>query len=338
MPPSLLYPDMRDSRRRAFLATLFATLLPGCVRRPNVTLVADPVHPQPDIRVQQPDGTTKTISLDYYVRGTILAEVPLASLPPLAARTIAEVQSIIARTYVLHHRSRHAEEGFDFCSTTHCQAYRDPTTDLTPHQQLANDSVAKTTGIIVTYGGRTIDSVYHADCGGATSSATSVWGGPSPPYLDGIVDDFCQTLNRPPWTLSIGRETLRDALNADPRTTVGRKLNDVMVMRRDNAGRALTIKVSGSNELTVSGATFRSVLGVRFGFTRVKSTKLEIQRRSNHFLVTGTGFGHGAGLCQTGAMARAEAGHQTKQIIVAYYPGTTLANFHQLPAQTQARR
>jgi len=338
MLQSLLYPDTRGSRRRAFIATLFATLLTGCVRRSPIASIADPAYSQPNIRVQQPNGTTKTISLDYYVRGTILAEVPLASLSPRAARTIAEVQSIIARTYVLHHRSRHVQEGFDFCSTTHCQAYRDPTTDLTPHQQLANDSVTKTTGMIVSYDGRPIDSVYHADCGGATSSATSVWGGPTPPYLDGIVDDFCRTLNRPPWTLSIGREAFRDALNGDSRTTVGRKLNDVIVTRRDNAGRALTIHISGSNELTVSGATLRSVLGVRFGFTRIKSTKLDIRRRKDYFLVTGTGFGHGAGLCQTGAMARAEAGHQTEQIIAAYYPGTALANFHELSVQTQARR
>ena len=332
MSPSLLYPGTRDCRRRAFIATLFAALLPGCIRRSTVATVLDPEHPQPDIRIQQPSGTIKTVSLDYYVRGTILAEVPLASLPPLAARTIAEVQSIIARTYVLHHRSRHIEEGFDFCSTTHCQAYRDPTADLTSHQELANESVAKTTGMIVAYDGRPIDSVYHADCGGATSSATSVWGGPSPPYLDGIVDEFCRTLNRPPWTLSIGRETLRGVLNADPRTTVGRNLHDVIVMTRDNAGRALTIRIYGSNDVAVSGATLRSVLGARFGFTRIKSTKLKIRRRNDYFLITGTGFGHGAGLCQTGAMARAKAGHQTEQIIAAYYPGTTLVSFHDIPS------
>ena len=341
MPPSLLYPDTRGSRRRAFIATLIATLLPGCVRRETVRPTADLTRPdrgQVNIRVQQPNGTIKTISLDYYVRGTILPEVPLASLSGPAARTIAEVQSIIARTYALHHRTRHLQNGFDFCSTTHCQVYRDPTDDLNVYQQLADKSVKRTTGMIVTYGGIPIDSVYHADCGGATSSATSVWGGPSPPYLDGVVDEFCQTLNRPPWSLSIGRDTFRDALNADPRTSVGRDLQSVIVTRRDDAGRALTIELNGSNRFAVSGATLRSVLGGRFGFTRIKSTKLEIHKRNDVFLITGTGFGHGAGLCQTGAMARAEAGHQADHIIATYYPGTALSNFHQLPIQTQARR
>ncbi len=337
MPSSLPYPITRGSRRRAFIATLVATLLPSCVRRETVRPTADldrRGRRQVDIRVEQPNGTIETTSLDHYVRGTILPEVPLASLSTLAARTIAEVQSIIARTYALHHRTRHFQDGFDFCSTTHCQVYRDPTTDLTTHQQLVNESVARTTGMIVTYNGIPIDSVYHADCGGATSSATSVWGGPSPPYLDGVVDVFCQTLKRPPWTLSIGREQFRDALNADPRTTIGRDLQSVIVTRRDKAGRALRIELNGSNKLAVSGAILRSVLGARFGFTRIKSTKLEIRKRKNYFLITGTGFGHGAGLCQTGAMARAEAGHHTGHIIATYYPGTTLSNFHELPVET----
>jgi len=335
---SLLYAETITGKRRAFLATLIGTLLPGCIRRNAVTPTTDTVnrdHIPINIRVQQPNETVKTLPVEYYVRGTILAEVPLGSLSLLAARTIAEVQAIIARTYVLHHRTRHFQDGFDFCSTTHCQVYRDPATNLTTHQLLANESVARTTGVIATYNGIPIDSVYHADCGGATSSATSVWGGPAPPYLGGVIDDFCRTLNRPPWTLSIGRETLRDALNRDPRTTVGRDLETVVVTRRDNAGRALKIELNGSKKLIVSGAILRSVLGARFGFTRIKSTKLEIRRRNDYFLITGTGFGHGAGLCQTGAMARAEAGHPTTQIISTYYPGSTLSNFHELPIQTQ---
>ena len=337
-PRSFLYPETSTGRRRAFLAALIATLLPGCIRRNAVTPTTDTVnrdHSPINIRIQQPDDTVKTIPVDYYVRGTILAEVPLGSLSLPAARTIAEVQSIIARTYVLHHRTRHFQDGFDFCSTTHCQMYRDPTANLTTHQLLANESVARTTGVIVTYNGIPIDSVYHADCGGATSSATSVWGGPAPPYLDGVIDDFCRTLNRPPWTLSIGRETLRDALNGDPRTTVGPDLETVVVTRRDNAGRALKIELNGSKKVIISGATLRSVLGPHFGFTRIKSTKFEVRRRNDYFLITGTGFGHGAGLCQTGAMARAEAGHPTTQIITAYYPGTSLSNYHELPVQTR---
>lgn len=339
MQRNLLYAETRAGRRRAFIATLLATLLPGCIRRHAVTSTADAVnrdHRPITIRVQQPDGTVKTFPVEYYIRGTIISEVPLASLSLLGARTISEVQSIIARTYVLHHRTRHFQDGFDFCSTTHCQVYRDPTANLTTHQALANESVARTTGMIVTYNGIPIDSVYHADCGGATSSATSIWGGQAPPYLDGVVDDFCRTLNRPPWTLSIGRETLRDALNGDPRTTVGRDLKTIVVTRRDNAGRALKIELNGSKKLIVSGAILRSVLGARFGFTRIKSTKFEIRGRNDYFLITGTGFGHGAGLCQTGAMARAEAGHPTKQIITAYYPGTTLSNFHELLIQSDA--
>jgi SpoIID/LytB domain protein len=49
----------------------------------------------------------------------------------------------------------------------------------------------------------------------------------------------------------------------------------------------------------------------------------------------GRGFGHGVGLCQTGAMVRARAGHSPHDILMHYYPGTTLASWHDAPFQTQ---
>ena len=38
----------------------------------------------------------------------------------------------------------------------------------------------------------------------------------------------------------------------------------------------------------------------------------------------GAGFGHGVGMCQTGAMGMAQAGHDHKKILNHYYPGTKL--------------
>lgn len=41
--------------------------------------------------------------------------------------------------------------------------------------------------------------------------------------------------------------------------------------------------------------------------------------------IEGRGFGHGIGMSQYGARDRAEAGHVAREILAAYYPGTTLA-------------
>ena len=41
----------------------------------------------------------------------------------------------------------------------------------------------------------------------------------------------------------------------------------------------------------------------------------------------GTGNGHGVGMCQWGAIARARAGYDARAILAAYYPGATVMRF-----------
>lgn len=46
---------------------------------------------------------------------------------------------------------------------------------------------------------------------------------------------------------------------------------------------------------------------------------------ASHVYLSGYGSGHGIGLSQQGALARARDGHTATQILAAYYPGTTMA-------------
>jgi len=41
--------------------------------------------------------------------------------------------------------------------------------------------------------------------------------------------------------------------------------------------------------------------------------------------IRGRGYGHGIGLCQTGALAMAERGKNVREILAHYYPGAVLA-------------
>jgi stage II sporulation protein D len=38
----------------------------------------------------------------------------------------------------------------------------------------------------------------------------------------------------------------------------------------------------------------------------------------------GAGYGHGVGMCQWGAIGRARAGQDSRTILAAYFPGTTV--------------
>jgi stage II sporulation protein D len=51
------------------------------------------------------------------------------------------------------------------------------------------------------------------------------------------------------------------------------------------------------------------------------STRFTIDRTPNGFRLNGTGFGHGVGLCQVGAIARARRGDSVAAILGHYYPG-----------------
>lgn len=78
----------------------------------------------------------------------------------------------------------------------------------------------------------------------------------------------------------------------------------------------------GENKTAViSGNELRSL----FGFSYLRSTNFIINETDDgylHFL--GTGNGHGVGLCQWGARARALSGETYYQILQHYYPGTKL--------------
>jgi stage II sporulation protein D len=48
----------------------------------------------------------------------------------------------------------------------------------------------------------------------------------------------------------------------------------------------------------------------------------------SQYEVHGRGFGHGAGMCQWGAIGRARAGQTSEEILAVYYPGTRLSRVY----------
>ena len=284
----------------------------------------------PGVRIElAPGGAVVTLGLEEYVVGSILAEADVRGLDADAAQRVAQVQAILARTYALANQSRHAPDGFDLCSTTHCQVYRPA--DALPEgaSTLARSATRATNGLVITHEGRPINSVFHADCGGSTSDATVAWGGPTPPYLHAVGDRFCLTDARDPWHFIVSRTELRDALNLDRRTQVGRHLEGLRTAEQDESGRVVRVEIWGEESVSdVRGEELRRVLTERFGPNSIKSARFSVQREGDQFLFEGRGWGHGIGLCQRGAAARARTGHTPAEIFQHYYPGTSLTQYY----------
>ena len=304
------------------VAILSAT---SCVKRSPSLPEKKPLKSiETTLDIRQPNGVIQKIPLEEYVRGSLLAEASFSGLDKKSALRVAQVQAILARTYAIANRKRHLKEGFNLCATTHCQVYRSLDSFASKYIQLAIEASETTSGLVIQFNKKTINAVFHSNCGGHTSNAQAVWVGTNPPYLQGIPDKFCHREQISKWNFKVDEPSLRQALNKNAKTKTGKQLKSLVVTNRDIAGRVLEIEIHGHHLRTVRGEQLRASVVKTFGALSIKSTKFAVHRIGNNFVFEGQGFGHGVGLCQIGAMARAKAGHEPYKILSYYYPGTNV--------------
>lgn len=58
------------------------------------------------------------------------------------------------------------------------------------------------------------------------------------------------------------------------------------------------------------------------GWATLKSSCFQVRREGTDFVFSGSGLGHGVGLCQWGAKGMAEQGKDFREILGYYFPGT----------------
>jgi stage II sporulation protein D len=236
-------------------------------------------------------------ALEDYVAGVLAGEAATYKTPQ-ALRAMA----IAARTYAVRFRGRHSAEGFDFCSLTHCQSFKPAA--VTPSEREAVDA---TSGELIWYQGSPASAYYSQDCGGVIE-------GSSEPYLKGRPDEACTRKGRMQWSAEI---LLRDLDRA-----LGGPVSTVEIVSRAASGRAQSIRVSASR--TLSAADFRLTVGRTLGWNLVRSDLYSVRIGNGRAFFTGYGSGHGIGLCQNGAEAMALSGASDREILAAYYPGTSV--------------
>ena len=305
-------------------AVALATLLHACAFRPPArqptTVPARPPTAS-TLRVRSGRGVERVATEDY-VAGCVAAELGSIDADPPSAARARDVQAILCRSFALASIGRHRDEGFDLCATTHCQVYRPlPATVI---GRLAREATTRTTGLVLLVEGRPVLPVYHADCGGHTSGPEDVWGGTGVSFLGGARDEAC--LRRPAWRLEVWLARLEDILAEDPHTAVNGPLRGVAIERHDAAGRAAFVRLDARPPRVVRGADFRTALLRALGPTSLRSTLFAVSRRGNALVFEGHGNGHGVGLCQAGAIARAARGDQPAAILAHYFPGATVGS------------
>lgn len=283
------------------------------------------------------ESTMRSLTLEEYVSGVMAAEASVEG-----EFEALKAQAVVSRTFALRNRGRHAHEGFDFCTTTHCQRYlfvEKGAERAGSNLDAIERAVAATGGeVLRDERGQLVDSYFGVSCGGMTASVQSLWGtSDAPGYLRGVRDDYCATMPHHHWKDVIPAERLLAALRSDPRSDVGARLTDVIVSRRDATGRAELITLEGERRRTLRGWDFKLIVGRSLGWNLLKSSRFSVTRAGGGFAFRGFGFGHGLGLCQEGAHVMAQRGLTYRQIISKYFPGTSIMSVSErTPARAAA--
>ncbi len=248
-----------------------------------------------------------------------------------------KAQAIVARTYVLYE-----------CKTTPKGRYWDVYADqrsqmyggLGAESSKSLEAVNATRGVVVAYGPPGRERIFHAYysscCGGVTQSVTDAF--PRETYIEPLSDQFNGTLcNASPrfnWgPVVVRKDELTRRFRLFGKRRNGPEQNMALVARiqidaMNRFGRPVRFRVVDVNgkQYSWSGEEIRWAVNTDApAGQRLYSSffKLIDAPDAVHF-VEGHGLGHGVGMCQWCAEARADAGMRHEDIVLSAFPRSVL--------------
>ncbi len=255
------------------------------------------------------------VALEDYV-----AQVVATAWPEGGPAAALEAQAVVARTFALAGLRRHAARGHQLCDAAHCQLLAG-----VPAGPGAREAARRTQGQVLLAGGVALRPARsHPACGGRTSASEDVFGEPGPG--PGVVDadgpgqpPRCQAAPGLRWerTVPVG------LLGADPQAPAGATLGPLVeVLRRDAAGAVLEVRAGGRR---FTGLELVAWLQAQPDGVALPSPRFTAVDLDGEVRFSGSGAGHGVGLCQVGAAALADRKRSFADILRAYFPGARLA-------------
>ncbi len=282
------------------------------------------------------------VNMEEYLYGVVASEMP--SLFPIEA---LKAQAVIARTYAQKAKGKHKEWGYDVCDTQNCQVYG----GVKQERERTNSAAEATQGLIIEYKGRPIEAVFSSNCGGFTQSAKEA-GWWDTPYLQPVSDykklnpdefepyNFALLLQYPQeaysryfnnvsksnfrWVRYVEEPILRQVVAR--KKDIG-KIKEIIILGRGHSGYVNKVKVVGTNGNLI--LTKENQIKKYLALGLLRSTYFTVEPSFENgvlkaFIFYGGGWGHGVGLCQTGAGGHAESGHDFRQILHHYYTGVDI--------------
>ena len=254
------------------------------------------------------------VHLEEYLRGVVRLE--MGEDAPAEA---LKAQAVAARTYAVKSRGRFAKEGYDLTDTTICQAYGGVEAECEPTDR----SVRDTRGLALYRENRLILADYYDDCGGVTACANGEDDFP-PSVVDkpeGGDDEYCARGRSHTWQIVLPLDEMARIARSIPGWPASDKPTEVQVGPADESGRVRTVRFSTTHGASkdMKAAAFRAAVG----YERLKSTLFTVEKSDGGFVFEGRGYGHGRGMCQSGAIGMASPPYRLsfREILAHYFPG-----------------
>ncbi len=291
------------------------------------------------------------LSLEDYLKGVVPYEMgndsPLESLK--AQAVAARSEAVIALTSKLYSGEHH-----DLTSDVECQVFSG-----NKKRTFSTDrAVNETRGIILSEDGHPINAYYASNCGGHSELIKNVWPDRPDPesYQIALVDKKERSV------LDLGSENkVRQWIFSQPEVYCNPNLETELPSWSHKNFRwkkvmsvvSISKMIAGENEwgyLVNIKALKRGVSGrmylARFVFEKdsfdvrgelairqlwhpsLRSSCFVVDKDDDHFILYGAGWGHGVGMCQSGAVSQAKQGTDFKSILEHYYPKAKLISIY----------
>jgi len=266
------------------------------------------------------------LDLEDYLCGVLPGELRTS------AAEAEKVQAIVARTYAVGKALKSRKRTYDLRSTSADQVYGGSGVE----DPFCNQAVEETRGLILAFQGKLAGDVfYHSTCGGSTESAEVVFRGRPVEYLMAVPctmedsrEELCSFSRYFRWSVEWKKEELDEIL----KTTLGKSIGHVQTMQilsKGPSGRVSELEIKGDKaSIVLKGEEIRRFLQFKNEDGNLRplySTRFDIEEGRDFFRLAGSGWGHGVGLCQMGAIGMARKGASSTEILKHYFPGVEVA-------------
>lgn len=291
------------------------------------------------------------LPLEEYLKGVIPYEMggdsPLESLK--AQAVAARSEAVIALRSDLY-----SGPNFDLTSDVECQVF----SGNHKRTETSDRAVAESRGIILSENGEPINAYYASNCGGHSELIKNVWPNRSNQRTYQVA--FSDNSEHQSMNLS-SEKAIHDWINSNPEVYCNPNLGTAlpgwsqknfrwqreismedisqMVSKGNNFGNLQQINptkrgVSGriyeaefvceNEKIMVTGE-----LKIRQLFSpSLRSAAFITEKTDSSFILKGAGWGHGVGMCQSGAVSQAKQGLGFKSILLHYYPKAEIINLY----------